>query len=852
MVCYIVVYRPPPSPRNGLKTSDFLAEFDELVKELSTRSFKVLLLGDFNVHVDTPAKPDSVQFLSSIDEAGLQQHVRGPTHRCGHSLDLVISRTSDTSFVKSCLVNNNAYSDHYIISCMLDVSRPRLLDITSVSRNFRSIDNDEFRKKIAEAFVDFPFTNSADDQISFYNTTTSTVLDALCPAKKRKHKFRSHPVWYTDGVYQARRTRRRLERKWTKSRTECDKIRYLDQVHVVDRLVRKEKSAFFTDQLSDADTKTVFRVLNTLLNRCPSSLPAHESAFDLSNRFSTYFDQKVVKLRETLSRSSVDSSGTDIGTVKQSPSSDGIELSEFDSVSADEVRKLIMSSPSKSCLLDPIPTWLLKENIDLFLPIFVSIVKSSLQSGVFPSCLKEAIVSPLLKKPSLDRENLKNYRPVSNLPFLSKIIEKAALAQLSEHLELHDLNSKHQSAYRKHHSTETALLKVKNDLLNAVDNKLVAFVVLLDLSSAFDTVDHEILLNRLTDEFGIAGSVKSWFASYLSGRTSRCRVAGELSSSKPLIYGVPQGSVVGPRLFSMYTHPLPDLISQHEGINFHSYADDVTLYMFADPKRADSMDQALQSLSNCIAQLQNWMESNMLKLNCEKTEFLVISSPYYRKHVENVTLTISDISIEAGSSARCLGVQFDATLKMDKHVSDLCRALHFHLSNIARIRPFIDKKACEDAIRAIVSSRLDYANSLLHGVNAASIQRLQRVQNRAAKLIYKARKFDHVTPLLKELHWLPVQQRIYFKTLTIVYKCLHGKAPTYLNSLITPHHSARPGLRSNSDSTLLHIPKTHKKAGDDSFQSFAPSLWNEIPQSVRLLPSLDTFKRAIKTLLFDQ
>ncbi|XP_033634209.1 uncharacterized protein LOC117295613 [Asterias rubens] len=230
---------------------------------------------------------------------------------------------------------------------------------------------------------------------------------------------------------------------------------------------------------------------------------------------------------------------------------------------------------------------------------------------------------------------------------------------------------------------------------------------------------------------------------------------------------------------------------------------------------------------------------------------MVISSPHYRKHVENVTLTISDISIKAGLSARCLGVQLDSTLKMDKHVSDLCRALHFHLSNIARIRPFINRKACEDAIRTIVASRLDYANSLLHGVNLSSIQRLQRVQNRAAKLIFMARKYDHVTPLLKELHWLPVQQRITFKILTLVYKSLHGKAPTYLDSLITQYHSARPGLRSSSDCTLIHIPRTNSKAGDNAFQTFAPCLWNNIPQSVRQLPSLDAFKRALKTLLFD-
>ena len=146
---------------------------------------------------------------------------------------------------------------------------------------------------------------------------------------------------------------------------------------------------------------------------------------------------------------------------------------------------------------------------------------------------------------------------------------------------------------------------------------------------------------------------------------------------------------------------------------------------------------------------------------------------------------------------------------MDKHVSELCRRLHYHLSNLARIRPFIDRKACEDAVRAIISSRLDYANSLLYGANSSQIQRLQKVQNRAAKLIFMLRKHDHVTPLLKQLHWLPIGQRIVFKILMIVYKCLQGKAPTYmyLSSLITPYQSARPGLRSCTDCTILQVPR---------------------------------------------
>ena len=173
-----------------------------------------------------------------------------------------------------------------------------------------------------------------------------------------------------------------------------------------------------------------------------------------------------------------------------------------------------------------------------------------------------------------------------------------------------------------------------------------------------------------------------------------------------------------------------------------------------------------------------------------------------------------------------------------------------YCANIARIRSHITQEACEHACRAIALSRLDYANSLLYGASDSQIQRLQRVQNRAAKLIFKARKRDHVTPLLQQLHWLPVQQRILFKILTITYKCLHNQVPSYLGTLLKIHLPARPGLRSSTDRTLLHVPRTTTVTDDNAFQSHAPRLWNQLPLNIRTAPSLETFKKYLKTYLF--
>ena len=208
----------------------------------------------------------------------------------------------------------------------------------------------------------------------------------------------------------------------------------------------------------------------------------------------------------------------------------------------------------KSCEADPIPTVLLEEILPDIIPLLRAVVNKSLQTGTFPDDLKVALVKPKLKKIHLDLIE-HNYRPVSNLQFIGKLIERAVSNQLQEHITSNNLMEPMQSAYRAGHSTEMALIKVKADLLNAIDNKEVVCLVLLDLSVAFDTVGHQILLDRLKNMFGFTGLVFNWIASYLLGRSQKVVVDDAKSPPAPLSCGVPQGSILGPILFTLYTTP---------------------------------------------------------------------------------------------------------------------------------------------------------------------------------------------------------------------------------------------------------------------------------------------------------
>ena len=241
-------------------------------------------------------------------------------------------------------------------------------------------------------------------------------------------------------------------------------------------------------------------------------------------------------------------------------------------------------------------------------------------SGTVSSSLKESIIRPLLKKIGLDCNDLKNYRPVSNLTFVSKILEKIVFKQILMHIDFNSLHAIFQSAYKKYHSTETALLRVYTDLLDGIDDGKICFLNLLDLSSAFDTIDHDILITRLHTCFGISGNVLNWIRSYLSGRQYCVKIGNYVSDSDTVRFGVPQGSVLGPFLFTLYTYPLSKFLTDSD-LDFHGYADDKQLYksFFINYLTAN-----LNNIEIRISQVQSWMIINKLKLNGPKTEFIIL------------------------------------------------------------------------------------------------------------------------------------------------------------------------------------------------------------------------------------
>ena len=366
----------------------------------------------------------------------------------------------------------------------------------------------------------------------------------------------------------------------------------------------------------------------------------------------------------------------------------------------------------KTCSLDPWPTWMLHTYLDVVLPAITCIVKSSLSSGAFPSALECAIIRPVLKKQGLERDILTNYRPVSNLPFLGKVIEKAVSLQVTNYLSQHLLGDPLQSAYKAGHSCEPALLKVSSDIQLVFDDGEGMLMAVLDLSAAYVLVDHNILLSRMKSQLGFSGMVLKWFNSYLKSHTQMVVIGSAQSNEVPLTTGVPQGSILGSLPYLIYVLPLKYIFEKHN-ISYHCFADDIQIYNRFRLK-LDGLISSLKKLEMCIAEVKEWFDQSKLKINSNKTEFVVFISRY-NQHKVNLSKCVmhvgSDI-IYPSKCARNLGSYPDENLSMKEHVSTAVRSVYWNIRSVGKIRRYLDGNTCASLLNALVTSRLDYNNSL--------------------------------------------------------------------------------------------------------------------------------------------
>jgi hypothetical protein len=851
-VVLCIIYKLHSKQKYYFPPKEFYEEIEDCLVALSCQKIEdVCIVGDINIHLDDPADPGTKRFTEILSNLGFSLLVKEPTHEQGHTLDVIIARET-SSIVRNICIEDPALSDHFLLQFILDRKPPPTTKVLVNRRKIRNMNLESFSQSVREALMEPLAQGNEISTVPLYNKVITDSLDKHAPMKTITLKPGGEKKWYDDEVHEARRKRRRAERKFEKTKLTVHKEMLKAQSKAVAQLVKQKKASHYKRTFAEADSKETFKIVGGLLSASDGgSLPSDKDDASLAQEFANFFKSKITDIHQSLvleddgQEEALDQPATVNARTRPPPFHTFVEQSE------DEVRKVVMKCPNKSCSMDPIPTSLLKDNhvLPILLPTITNVINRSLSTGGVPSEFKVAQVIPRLKKEGLDVENLKNFRPVSNLPFLSKVLEKIVASQLMSHLYEHHLLDPLQSAYRKGHSTETALLKIKSDVDAILDEGDGVALVLLDLSCAFDTLDHATLIKRMEEYFGITGTALSWIKSYLTDRHQRIHIREATSESVQLETGVPQGSVLGPILFTLYVRPLAEII---DGFNMgrHGYADDIQLYTRLRLNSMEDMLADIKAMENCINEIRQWMKLNKLKLNESKTELMFITKKRHTSLVENLSIKVGDSVIKPSNAVRNLGATFDENLSMKNQISKTVQSGYYHLRRVKHIRHYLDKSTCAKVINATVTSRLDFHNGLLAGARAYQLRALQVLQNNAARLLTGTKTHDHITPVLTSLHWLPVRYRIDFKVLSIIQRALHDhEAPRYIKDSVSVRRPTRE-LRSSNDVYLLDVPVSRSHEGERRFQRHGAMLWNALPENLRRPMSRENFKAKLKTFLF--
>ena len=413
--------------------------------------------------------------------------------------------------------------------------------------------------------------------------------------------------------------------------------------------------------------------------------------------------------------------------------------------------------------------------------------------------------------------------------------------RINSHLTKNNLHCPTQYGYKKNHSCETLLLKMIDDIMVAVDGKSGVVLLILDLSAAFDTVDHTKLLQILYSQFHISGNALKWLKAFLSGRSQRVKVGNVSSDSLDILFGVPQGSILGPLLFNLYCSSLSQAFS-YSGFDCAGYADDNFGYR-AFPAFC-SLSTLLNALPRCLSAINSWTASHFLKLNCDKTHVMVFGSKGFKSRA-NIPgwLNNSGVLCPLTNSTKVLGVHIDDKLSFDDHVSKVATSCYMALRNIFLIRKFLSKDSAATAIHAFVTSKLDMCDSLFFGMTQRNIAKLQHIQNLAACIVSGNNSGISPETLLKQLHWLTIEQRIHFKVLVLVFRCLNSSAlfPLAVKLVLTCPLDMLLSCNSFTPTSTL---------GRRAFSYNAPRCWNALPRQLRVIPCLETFKAQLKTHFF--
>lgn len=819
------IYKPPSAPAET--TDCILSTINSL-----NRSTEKIILGDFNSNWLDRSSHKVRTLFNSIN---LSQIISEPT-RVGPSssslLDWIL--VSHPGRITQSGVLPDSFSDHSMVFCVWKIKLvhppPKLIKI----RHINKINPEHFIQDILNVnWGRFQLIPTVEEAWHFFYSEFLQVINKNAPLISKKIRGQNLP-WIKGELIGLLKQRDKAWGKFRKTRDSTDWNIYKELRNRCKTETRNAKASYFKNSLATdfKNPKNFWKKMNYLTNKSSKSSTTHISS-------NGQMVSEPVMIAEAFSHHFATIGQTMSGNSHYGPSlTQGRSNSSFcfNIVSPFDVQRVI-DGMRAGCSAGPdgldIRFFKLASHV-LSFPL-ADLFNLSLTTGEIPSSWKSARVIPLHKGGSTSDMN--NYRPISIINSVTKIFEKLIFNQLSTYLTDHNILSQHQSGFRPGYSTTTALLKFTNDVMSAADSNMPSGAIFIDLSKAFDLVDHYLLLDKL-HAIGLSRTALLFFNSFLHNRTQSVFFQGRESKFKLIDKGVPQGSSLGPLLFSIFINDLPQMCSDSQ---IHLYADDTVLYYSS--ANISHIQHTLQSDFNKV---QQWFLSNKLLLNKEKSYSMLFCTRTSSLPSTNWSVTLLDGTLlERVEEFKYLGVWLDSQLSFRHHINAISKKITGCLKSLYRSVDCFSQEVRKRIVTQLIFPILDYADVVYGNTPETHLHPLNVLYNSLCRFVLRCPYRTHHCTMYEALNWPAPKNRRKLHWSILIFKCIHTQSPPYLKELLTPL-SSDYSLR-NIDHLFLVTPRIRKEIGRRAFKFKAPSVWNSLPSSFRSITSLYIFRSSLIT-----
>lgn len=821
-----VIYRPPTVSILELNN------MTDLLAEVTVQSDFLILLGDLNINLLEPHTSGYKVFSTIMECFNLKQIIQEPTRITASSATLldVICVSENLPITASYTADTPIFSDHRLVSCSLKMeTKPNPNVVPFYTRNFCSIDMPNFfNQLISIDWGSVYHVTTVNEKVENFNKILLQLFDTCCPLVLVTPNKRRPALFLTPVVRHIINLKRSAYKRQRRTKKPEHRDYYVALKNHLKVAIDSEKRAY-SSFIMNKYKKDAWKILNKLginFNENKSIITTDEfTPDDINNHI--------------LNSSNFGDPTPDIIDMYCDNNSGIVGNFNFNETDPPSVLRQLNKIKSNAIGFDEISIKMLQLTLPYTLDVITHLINFSIKSSTFPDVWKKAVVTPIPKKATLDSVN--DIRPISILPTLSKVLERTIVEQLNNHLEDKSILPPVQSGFRRGFSTQTALHKICDDIFREADLGNCTLVGCLDFSKAFDSVSHELLLLKLRS-CDLSWHAVNWFASYLHRRMQCVNVSGQRSDFKPVTRGVPQGSICGPTLFSIYCK---DLMNVPSGSKLHMYADDTQVYVGCNSKNAEHI---VRHFNKDLQNIRTWSINNCLQLNASKTTVVCCGTRSAVCKLKKVLpeIKIDSTPIKVSDSLKNLGLFLDECLSFDKHICHLNRMCYATLKGIYRIKNMVSSELKLHICESLIMSKIQYCLPVFGpALTKYNLQKLQIIQNTCFRFSYNIPKRCRISNFIANSKYLNVSQRILYLFATYLFSIITNNKPFYLISKFSFRFNTH--VRNTRHRNFMNIPKFKLTFFKGSFTYVATQIYNKSFELYQKCTSPSAFKKSLKS-----